>query len=251
MDTALVGITVIAVVLAATMTGIAMRLLREERRRSAARVAALSAELAGAGGADFPLREHDVASAAEPARRSDRVREARVPPSRTIEAPVLAQELSVSSTSGTGMFVSATRKAGLPRPAIAVGAIGIAIAVAGSALLTSKTEEPAPLAASAPLELLSLRHSRQADTLTITGFVRNPDGAAAMNDVTAVAFLFDRDGGFLASGRGALDFRTLSPGDESPFVITIPVTGSVGRYRVSFRGVSGAMAPHVDRRARP
>jgi len=153
------------------------------------------------------------------------------------------------------MFATATRKGGLPRRAFVTLAVGALMAVGGTALLTSTSDQhvaaPAAAAAGAPLELLSLRHGRQADTLTITGLVRNPEGAGAMKDVTAVAFLFDREGSFVASGRAPLDFRTLSAGDESPFVITIPVSGTIGRYRVSFRDVSGAMAPHVDKRARP
>ena len=47
---------------------------------------------------------------------------------------------------------------------------------------------------------------------------------------------------------GPLDFTTLEPGDESPFVVTIPNVASVGRYQVSFRTESGLLR-HVDRRS--
>jgi hypothetical protein len=45
-----------------------------------------------------------------------------------------------------------------------------------------------------------------------------------------------------------LDFAVLEPGDESPFVVTIPNVTEVAKYRVSFRTERGMMR-HVDRRA--
>jgi len=258
MDTALVAVTLVSLALAATMMGVAMRLLREERRRSAARVAALTDELSGTQAADLPLRAIPSTPPAparrEPVRRIDVMDvPLRVEP-ETFEPQTAAPEPTLDLSSG--MFATADRRRGLPRRALVTAAIGILMAVGGTALLTSKGEDHAPEPASAaasgaPLELLSLRHTRQADMLTITGLVRNPDGALPMKDIAAVSFLFDREGSFVASGRAPLDFRTLSAGDESPFVITIPVSGTIGRYRVSFRGASGAMAPHIDKRVRP
>ena len=64
--------------------------------------------------------------------------------------------------------------------------------------------------------------SAQGTTLTVSGLVRNPGAGAAVNGVTAVVFAFDRDGAFVASGRAPLDFGALAPGDESPFVVTVP-----------------------------
>ena len=60
-------------------------------------------------------------------------------------------------------------------------------------------------------------------------------------------FLFDRKGSFVASGRAPLDYQALAPGDESPFVITVPGAADVSRYRVSFREGDDVL-PHVDRR---
>jgi hypothetical protein len=97
------------------------------------------------------------------------------------------------------------------------------------------------------LELLSMRHERDGDTLAVTGLVRNP-GAASARGIIAVVFAFDHGGNFVASGRAPLDFVTLAPGDESPFHVTIPHVSDVGRYRVSFRTESGVVR-HVDRRA--
>jgi hypothetical protein len=98
-----------------------------------------------------------------------------------------------------------------------------------------------------PLELISMRHAREGNTLTVSGLVRNPRDAARVERVTAVVFAFDRSGSFVASGRAPLDFVTLDAGDESPFVVSIPSVSEVGRYRVSFRTESGVVR-HVDRR---
>jgi hypothetical protein len=79
----------------------------------------------------------------------------------------------------------------------------------------------------------------------VTGLVRNP--GSAPGPITAVVFAFDRDGGFVASGRAPLEFATIAAGDESPFQVTIPGVKDVGRYRVSFR-TKDAVVRHVDRR---
>jgi hypothetical protein len=98
-----------------------------------------------------------------------------------------------------------------------------------------------------PLELVALGHERDGDRLTVRGIVRNPGSGARMDRVTAVVFLFDRTGGFLASGRVAIEAAALRPGGASPFVLTMPGAGEVGRYRVSFR-TGDRVVPHVDRR---
>jgi len=96
------------------------------------------------------------------------------------------------------------------------------------------------------LELLSMRHVREADALTVTGLVRN-GGSGSADRLIAVVFAFDRSGNFLASGRAPIDFLSLAPGDESPFKVSVPNAGEVGRYRVSFRTEAGVVK-HVDRR---
>ena len=106
----------------------------------------------------------------------------------------------------------------------------------------------------AGLELLSLRDARQPGSLTITGLVQNPRGGAPLSRVTVTAYAFDDKGAFLASGRALIDVTALSPGDESPFVVSVPVTETVARYRIGFRGEDGRVIAHVDKRqqaARP
>jgi len=106
----------------------------------------------------------------------------------------------------------------------------------------------ATTAAAVGLELLSLRDARQPAALTITGLVQNPRGGAALSGVTVTAYAFDDKGSLLASGRAAIDVTALAPGDESPFVVSVPVTDAVARYRIGFRGEDGRVIAHVDKR---
>jgi hypothetical protein len=92
-----------------------------------------------------------------------------------------------------------------------------------------------------------MRHTRDGDNLTVSGLVRNPHAGAHATRVTAVILAFNRAGAFINSARAPLDFTTLEPGDESPFVVTIPSAADVGRYRVSFRTDAGVIR-HIDRR---
>ena len=101
--------------------------------------------------------------------------------------------------------------------------------------------------AAAPIELVSMRDTREGETLTVAGLVRNPRGGAEVRRVTAVVLGFDRQGALVTSGRGALDFVTLQPGDESAFVVSLPRASGIDRYRVSFRTDEGTVR-HVDRR---
>jgi hypothetical protein len=127
-------------------------------------------------------------------------------------------------------------------------------------MATQKTNlaAPAPSAAAAPtaaseqaapgLELLSLRDARQADTLTITGMVQNPQAGSLLSRVAVTAYAFDDKGTFLASGRALIDVTALAPGDQSPFLVTVPVTETVARYRIGFRSEDGRVIAHIDRR---
>jgi len=100
-----------------------------------------------------------------------------------------------------------------------------------------------------PVELLALGHDRDGARLTVRGVVRNPSAGRAVDRMTAVVFLYNRDGGFLTSGRAAIDSTALLPGGESAFVVAVPGASDVGRYRVSFR-TDDRVVPHVDRRDR-
>jgi hypothetical protein len=201
-------VTVTAVAVACAAAAYAWQLARGERRRSDARVAALAAAI-------------DDTSA---------------------EAKTL-------------MFERAPRSGLQGRPLVKVGvglamAVGIIVLIAMSgdrhAAAADQTSAAARTQTAQELELVSMRHARAGANLKVTGLVRNR-GAAATAPISAVIFVFDRDGGFVASGRAPIDFNGIANGDESPFQVTIPDVKDVGRYRVSFRTDAG-IVPHVDRR---
>jgi hypothetical protein len=216
MDVVLLALTVISLIAAAGFAVVAWRTLAEDRRRSAARVASLAVAI-----------------------------DAGVPRSSQVEAPVAVASMFTTTPGGS------LKSRPLIKAAV-VATMGVAIVVAVAMSSGGRDESPAPPAATArqaaPLELVSMRHAREGSTLTVSGLVRNPRGGNAATRVTAVVFAFDKNGTFVASGRAPLDFTTLEPGDESPFVVTIPNVANVGRYRVSFRTEAG-MLRHVDRRS--
>jgi len=244
MTALLVVVTLASLALAAALLVYVLKLSREERDRSEARAAAL-AELLEAQAPSEPVQLRDL----EPSPHVERKSATRLEPAEAADRSRTA-DLFASATADPAREHPMRR---LLAPAIGVAIVGLALTSvylwnrpaatvqAGGALQTAE-------AAARPLELVTLRHQRQGDTLVITGLVRNPPDAAAITGLVAVAFAFDKQGTFLMSGRSVLDFPQLKAGEESPFSITIPQAGSVGRYRVSFRTDVG-IVPHVDRRS--
>ena len=183
--------------------------------------------------------------------RAERLRsEARV------AALTAAMDGTPADADATSMFERTPRSGLQGRPLLKLG-IGFTMAVLLIVLVAMNSDRHGPSAeerqsaaaghSTPALELLSMRHTRTGDGLTVTGLVRN-QSAADTASITAVVFVFDRDGGFVASGRAPLEFGSVARGDESPFKVTIPDVKDVGRYRVSFRTPAG-IVPHVDRRA--
>ena len=236
----LIVVTLLSLTLAAIMSVVAWRLVREERRRSEARVAALAVEIHSAEAPrammnDLPFGEapvvvstsSDLFAAAQPGASSG---------SRL--AAVIALGVFVVGSGAALAVVLSSGSRGVANPALTL--------VGSGSSRTLRTDAPAE---PAPLELVALGNERDADRLTVRGVVRNPPSGSEVSRLTAVVFLFNRDGGFLASGRAAVGAAALAPGAESPFVVTVPVAADVGRYRVSFRTDTGVV-PHVDRRDR-
>ena len=266
MDIVLLGITVVSVVVALAMTVLARSAGRAERLRSAARVAALRAA-AEAEPAVPAASAVSAPSLAEPVA----VGEARVPaawppprvapvasPARPA-SPATARILSTHEPSPTtigdgflGAVAAPSASSGRQRGLAVAAVLLFALAVGGGywAVFADRTPAAAgdPATASGQaLELVSLRHERRGAKLDVVGLVRNPVGGGKIDTLTAVVLLFDRQGGFLSSARANVDYRTLVPGDESPFVIAMEAPASVARYRVSFRNDAGVV-PHIDRR---
>ncbi len=102
-----------------------------------------------------------------------------------------------------------------------------------------------------PLELLSLSYQMDDGDFVVTGLVQNPHDGRPSPSVLAVVYVFNTKGDYFASGKAALEFATLAPGAESPFVVRLPKAADVSRFRVGFRTSDGAVVAHVDRRGQP
>jgi hypothetical protein len=177
----------------------------------------------------------------------------------------VANESAATESMAQAMFApTASQQPTAGRWGVALAAGGLVVATAAAAAIVfsgeSSTAPAAPLdrqptaAAStatptAPLELVALAHERDGDALTVRGVVHNPASGTEMDRLVAVVFLFSREGQFLASGRAAVESSALIPGGESSFVVTVPATAEVGRYRVSFRSDDRVIS-HVDKRNR-
>jgi hypothetical protein len=222
MSTVLLVITIGSLVAAAGAAWFAWRVYRDDEERSHARVAALSNAIDAAD--PVPLTGPPVAvNSLFAPEHSEAAR----------GIPVIKAAVGIVMATAIIVFVAMSNR-GASSPSN-----GEPIA-AGSALTVSSK-------AAAPLELISMRHERNGETLTVTGLVRNPRNGRAIRQLTAVVFAFNRSGAFVTSGRAAVDFTTIDAGDESPFVVNIPGVTDIGRYRVSFRTDAGVVR-HVDGR---
>lgn len=274
MDTLFFAVTGVSVLLVLLMATVVVRLFLDDRRRSQARAAAL---VAMTDSDAVSSRASDLASprAAEPVntgvgerihtRAADPVKPRAGQPASHRQAPVFRDrdELELRPAAAhaedvTPMFAQPTRSSPWGARLAIVAPLAVIIIGAGIAFYPSPPDIAAPPPVTKPgsapgdsvkpLELVSLKHSQENDRLTVTGLVQNPRASAPVSKVFATAFVFAADGTFLASARAPLDFTTVAPGDESPFVVTVPVKGQVARYRIGFRGEDGRVIAHVDRR---
>ena len=249
MDTTLVTVTLLSMGMAAALSVIVWRMLRDERLRGEARVLALTGRAA-----QTPAR------APRPAMRNARP--------GTAPQGSETRDLVLRETSAPAAAMFAERQAASPWARRFAVMAGMALVLASVVLLvltasnrTGAQARPAAVAGTAAasadgaatgtgpgLELLSLRDARDTASLTITGLVQNPRGGPARSRVTVTAYAFDDKGSFLASGRALIDVTALAPGDESPFVVSVPVTDAVARYRIGFRGEDGRVIAHIDKR---
>jgi heme exporter protein D len=261
MDTLLLGLTVVSLIVALVMSVTAWRLMCDEKRRSAARIAALSAaasdDMLRNDFPELPVVEQPVQRAAA------RTPWKPAPFDSTSHAPVAADEVSlrVGATDtrastllhGSGFLGAAEveRGSGNRQRGLAIATVVFFITITGGFLYMMSGSDSATAVATAPnetpLELVSLSHARQNNKLAVSGLVRNPVAGKPVEKLSAVVFLFDRAGTFVTSSRAHVDFLKLGAGDESPFVVSIDAPASVSRYRVSFRTDDGVV-PHIDRR---
>jgi hypothetical protein len=229
MDTILMAVTAVSLAMVVGMAGVLARMLREERRRSDARVALLT-ELASERGVLHHPRADSMASA-------------------VADLPLRP---AVPAVETAALFLDHERPSPWPRRLAVVGAMVVigSIVTFGWSALTRDASSPAAASASPapPLELLSLSHAQESGAITISGRVQNPRGGRPLARVEATVLVFGSDGALQATGHAPLEIATLAPGEESPFVVRVPVTGPPARYRVAFRGENDRALGHIDRR---
>ncbi|MDP2321639.1 MAG: hypothetical protein Q8O42_20150 [Acidobacteriota bacterium] len=272
METALLGMTVISLVVALVMSVTAWRLVRDEKRRSSARVASLSIAAAAPGDASnsggqglppdaigFQAQPVIVEKprprapwAPAPVAAEVTSRSAFVTPPPVPELPLhTAPSRNLSHASGfLGADSEPAPQASGRQRSLAVAAAVLLVVLVGSLAWTMSAPRGTSAAAvgpNSPLELVSLRHDRKNEKIAVSGLVRNPAAGKPVERLAAVVFLFDRQGTFVTSAKADVDFLKLGGGDESPFVVSLDAPATVARYRVSFRTDEGVV-PHIDRR---
>ena len=241
MEAVLLAVTLMSLAIAVGASGLAFRVMRAERLRSEARIAALAADL----GVDDerPIR------AEQPA----------------IDVPIVDRAVPIVDeipATAQGMFAVRQRGRSASRVLAGVSVAATIVAlVIGSLVMTSSRKTAARFARAAapaastttpaevPLELMALGHEREADRLTVRGVVRGTP-TAGKGPLTAVVLLFNRQGTEIGSGRTEVPPAGPDPASERTFVVTVPSAGDVGRYRISFRS-DDHVVPHVDRRTQP
>ena len=262
--------------LAIGLTIVMLRLLRQERRRSEARVASLVALSAGTDAAapafafdQPPVRlKPRTQSAVEPRRQRAASPASGMSHDRPAAARFNVANVEIFRDADPVVPVAAPQDLFEPTQGhgrntlfyVGAGALALAALIALSfgwalssndvpaAETTASIATGAP-AAPAPLALLALRHEQGADgTLVISGIVRNPAESIARQKLFAAASLVDSSGALVATARAPLDFTLLGPGEESPFVVRVSGARDVARYRIGFRDADGASVAHLDRR---
>jgi hypothetical protein len=228
MDSVLVGITALSLALTIGMGVVLFRTWTLERLRAEAR-AALVARAADR--TEALLAARDAKEAATPL---------------ILRAGAAASPELFAAHEAPSPWVQRLAIAG--SVALVIGIASLGLASLGPSLEAG--EDRAAAAARPVLELRALRHTLDARSIVVSGVVYNPRAAARLSNVTATALVFDARGGLVARGTAGLDYTMLGPGEESRFVIEVPLPGSdVVKYRVSFRDPDGGVIPHVDQRA--
>jgi hypothetical protein len=214
--TVLISGLFLAVVGLAVLT---MQRARLERRRSEARVAALASVMDNPPWEEVLIDDADRPTVTSASSSTMSLVAPEV--ERPSRAPAFAAAAMVILGAGTLLFVGMN---GGSRPA------RVPVSPQGSAI-----------------ELVSMRHVLDGETLIVSGLVRNPSRSATPT-LSAVISVLGKDGRVVARGESQLDPLVLEPGKETTFRVSVSDVGDPGRYRVAF--VNGSqIVPHVDRRS--
>ena len=228
MNVLLLVITGLSVVVACVASAIAWRVVRDERRRSEARVAALTDAIYE----EATQRPVDVGTLLEPR------------PASGSRYGFVAIGVGVVVAAGMTIVFS---WADPFRVGDSTGLKGPSHKVESSTSAHGASRKLAGTPTDAPLELIELEHEHDGHRLVVRGLVRNPANGAERNALMAVVLAYSRSGDLLASGRAAVLQSKLSPGEITPFVVGVPGAENINRIRVSFRTAS-RVELHVDRR---
>ena len=272
-------IATLTTTLAIGLTILLVRILRQERQRSDARVAALVSMSAEPAAHAIPTTAATLTFDHPPVRLAPKTRQVprvasqpfrrELAADRSCSTTLNAADIHIfresdSSDDGVahapGLFDVAAPRTANNLFYVGAGALTVAALIALS-FGWAFSSGPAPAeettasistgapAQAAPLALLALQHEQSPDgTLVISGVVRNPSEAAARQKLFAAASLVDAGGALVATARAPLDFTVLAPGEESPFVVRVTGASGVARYRIGFRDAGGASVAHLDKR---
>jgi hypothetical protein len=221
MSVALVFLTVVSMLTAIGASAVAWWLARDRARRSAVRVALLSAAIHGT--------EDTETLCARPLPANPMFSDELPPDGHDDRRPVVAIAIVLAVIVAIAAVTMVRRT---PR---------VAPATVASAPHASGSASPARTV----LELRALSHKTTASGLIITGQVTGGDRQALPNDLAAVVLLFDAAGAPLGQAQAPLDARALFSETGTSFTVT--ASGSPASYRLSFRS-GDTIVPHVDRR---
>jgi hypothetical protein len=220
-------ITMLSLGIAAVSGFMAWRVLRADRLRSAARVHSLESAI------DGDVLDFDEGAGNEFAWETPAL-------SLTLRGPD-DPELAIDDALQQR---SSRHRTLLTAASGVVGGIVVIVVMAMFADDHNRPSVPADTAATQPLELLSMTHTRDGGALVVSGLVHNGSHTETA-PLTTIVTALDRDGQVVA--RGSASMTGLGPGKTQPFMVRIDYPGPLGRYRVSFRTSAGVL-PHIDRR---
>jgi hypothetical protein len=226
MQFALGFVTVLALLMTIAMGVITWRLIRAERRRSAARLAALATAL-------------KQQSFDDPTPETAGIQPYEIPRNPEPQTELFGARGGLTDD-GASRFAK-------------IAGTGLVMAVLVSIVAIALTVPPLgdgsgePTNAGSLVELMALTHTQQGGRLAIFGTVRNPVGRPDQERLSVLATAFDEDGNIIASGRAPVAIERLPSGTESGFSVSLD-TAHARRFRIRFV-IDDATVPHLDRRA--
>ena len=229
MEFTLIAVTMLSLFLAISMGVVAWRLVQEERRRSEARLAALAAELRG-----------------DERRSANGDPDLLAPETPTDPAPTGGP----AALGGLFSPPVASASSGWTGVAALGGAAAVVLVVVATVFLLSASDDGDTSATAEdirpPLDLIALQHAEEGPFLDISGSVRNPADADAVDRLSVVAMAFDEAGTLIATRRTPVENPALAAGADSAFIVRLPAAG-ISRYRISFL-LDDTTISHIDRR---